>query len=415
MSPLDLLRRALPATASEHAFEEASASASDKRPSGGHSSLAVLAGKGALAGLWTLAPMLLIASLLWLTTAGMQESWPEALIGGTSFWLLAHGVTISASSGVLGIMPLAAFAGVLLIGVWSAGRALWAAAEHGYRPALRAALAWAAGYAALLTLVGALSFAGPFDLDLTRWVAAIVVVPLLMGITGMVRALDHDDVDEFLERCYVPAAVRRGWRPAVHTTAVILAAGTLAAIVAVAWSFGDIWALQRDLRPGVSGGFILAALQALALPNIGLWISSFVAGPGFSVVDGASVTWDGSQTALVPMIPVFAAHPEPTVFPDATILVASVVVLLGGWLGWQCLAATARLASLWAKARTILSAAISTGALIALLDWVGGGSLGIGRLADIGAPAGLLGLAITGWLLLGALVVLAWEWRTLDQ
>ena len=160
---------------------------------------------------------------------------------------------------------------------------------------------------------------------------------------------------------------------------------------------------------------VLGLLQVLALPNLGLWVASFVAGPGFSVVDGAAVTWEGSSTALVPMIPVLAAHPDPMTLPALAPLVAVLLVALGAWLGWQSLAATARLASLRAKSLTVVSAAGSTGALVAVLDWVGGGSLGMDRLAGVGAPSGLLGLALTGWLLLGAGLVLLWDWRGLDR
>src|SRR5690606_11002652 len=155
-------------------------------------------------------------------------------------------------------------------------------------------------------------------------------------------------------------------------------------------------------------------LQLLALPNIGLWIACFVAGPGLSVVEGSAVTWDGSSTALVPMIPVFAAHPDATLFPAATPAVAVLFVLMGGWLGWQSLAATARLASLRAKSLTVLSAALSTGALVALLNWLGGGALGMDRLSSVGAPSLLLGASVSGWLLLGGALVLLWDWRTLD-
>jgi hypothetical protein len=277
------------------------------------------------------------------------------------------------------------------------------------------AIAWAGGYAGLLALVGLLTLTGPTQPDLLRGAAATLVLPLVMAVIGMVRSLDHDDVDEFLERLRVPAALRRGWRPALHATAVLVAAGTLAALVAVAWSSGDVLALHRELRPGLAGGVTLALLQVLALPNIGLWVVSFVAGPGFSVIEGSAVTWEGSSTALVPMIPVLAAHPEPVVFPGLTPVIALGLVALGAWLGWQSLAATARLASLRAKSLTVASASTATGALVAVLDWVGGGALGMDRLADVGAPAGTLGLTVTGWLLLGAAMVLLWDWRSLDR
>lgn len=408
MSPLDLLRRALP----DSATPAPGGRRRRHRVQLGAPMQAAL--RGVIAGLITLLPMLLLGTVLWLTTADLHLTWTETMLAGTSFWLLGHGIPIVLSGGVIGIVPLAMFLVVLWVGVWSAGRATWSAAEHGWRPALKVVLAWAGGYAGLVALVGVLAMLGPMQPHPGRWVAAALLLPLLMAVVGMVRALDHDDVDEFLERLYVPAAMRRGWRPALHTSAVIVIGSTLAAMAAVAFSMSEVWALQRDLRPGLAGGITLALLQVLALPNIGLWMTSFVAGPGFSIVEGASVTWEGSSTALVPMIPVFAAHPEPAEFPGATPLVAAVLVLLGAWLGWQSLAATARLASLRAKTLTVVSAAGWTGLIVGLLDWVGGGALGVARLADIGAPAALLGAAVTGWLLLGAALVLLWDWRTLD-
>lgn len=367
-----------------------------------------------MAALSTLVPVALLASILWLTTADLHLRWPEAVAAGASFWLLAHGIPVLLTTGVIGIVPLAGFLGVLFLGVWSAGRATWAAAEHGWRPALRIASLWMTGYAVVILAAGLAATLGPMDPQLGRWALATVLLPALMGTIGMVRSLDHEDVDEFLERCLVPSALRRGWRPALHATAVIVVGGTLAATAAVALSIGDVLALHESLRPGLTGGIVLALLQLLALPNIGLWIASFVAGPGFSVVEGSAVTWDGSSTALVPMVPVLAAHPDSALFPAATPAVALLFVLLGGWLGWQSLAATARLASLRAKVLTVLSAVLCTGALVALLDWVGGGALGMDRLSSVGAPSLLLGAAVSGWLLLGGALVLLWDWRTLD-
>lgn len=410
MSPLDLLRRVLP----EHDRSAGESATPGHRPAQGTTALLRAGLHGLGAGLLTLVPLLLLGTLLWLTTADLELSWSESMLAGLSFWLLGHGVPIVLATGVIGIVPLAMLLLVLWVGAWSAGRATWEPGEHGWQPALRAAAAWAGGYSLLLLAAGALTLTGPMDPHLIRWLAAAIVLPALMAVVGMVRTLDHDEVDEFLERLFVPASVRRGWRPALHTVAVIVAAGTLAAVLAVIVSFGDVWTLQSDLRPGVAGGIILALLQLMSLPNIGLWIGSFVAGPGFSAVEGSAVTWDGSATSLFPMVPVFAAHPPAATYPTGMPLVAGLFVVLGAWLGWQCLAATARLASLRAKALTMLSGAVSTGVLVALLDWIGGGSLGQLRLADIGAPAALFGLAVTGWLLVGAAVVLAWDWRSLD-
>lgn len=409
MSPIDLLRRALPSGSA------AVGGAAGAAPGSEAAAAARAALRGASAAFATLVPVLLLASVFWVTTADPALGWFEATTAGAAFWLLGHGVPLVTGSGVLGIVPLGALLGVFALGTWSAGRATWAAAEHGHRAAARIATAWAAGYAAVLAVTGVVTLTGPLAPHVGRWVVATIALPASMGLVGMVRSLDHDHVDELLERAHVPAALRRGWRPALHATAVLLGAGTLAALLAVVLSVGDVLALQSDLRPGLVGGLVLTLLQVLALPNLGLWILSFVAGPGFSVVDGAAVTWDGASTALVPMIPVLAAHPDPVRLPAATPLIALTLVVTGAWLGWQSLAATARLASLRAKSLTVLSAAASTGALIALLDRVGGGSLGMGRLVDVGAPAAMLGLTVGGWLLLGATLVLAWDWHRLSR
>lgn len=414
MSPLDLLRRVTSRSGGDAGTAGVGGRASVDPRTAGTAALVGAAVQGVLAALMTLVPVALLASTLWLTTADMRLSWPEAVAAGASFWLLAHGIPVLLTTGVIGIVPLAAFLGVLFVGVWSAGRATWAAAEHGWRPALRIASLWMIGYAVVVLVAGLAAIRGPMDPQLGRWALATVLLPAVMGTIGMVRSLDHDDVDEFLERCLVPAALRRGWRPALHATAVIVVGGTLAATTAVALALGDVLALQESLRPGIAGGIILALLQLLALPNIGLWISSFVAGPGFSVVAGSAVTWEGSSTALVPMVPVLAAHPDAALFPSQTPVVAVLFVLLGGWLGWQSLAATARLASLRAKSLTVLSAVVSTGVLVALLNWVGGGALGMDRLSSVGAPSLLLGATVSGWLLLGSVLVLLWDWRTLD-
>ena len=68
------------------------------------------------------------------------------------------------------------------------------------------------------------------------------------------------------------------------------------------------------------------------LPNLALWAVSFVAGTGFSAVEGASATWTGSRTSLLPMVPAFGALPQPGAFPGWLPLVALRAALAGQWL-----------------------------------------------------------------------------------
>ena len=137
-------------------------------------------------------------------------------------------------------------------------------------------------------------------------------------------------------------------------------------------------------------------VQGASLPNLALWALSFLAGPGVSVVDGASLTWSGSSSGLLPLVPVFAALPQPGAFPWFMVLVVIVPILCGGFIGRCALAGVARLSALRTKLLVAGSAAVGTAMLIGALDLVGGATLGAYRLSDVGAPAGWLTLALAG-------------------
>ena len=170
--------------------------------------------------------------------------------------------------------------------------------------------------------------------------------------------------------------------------------------------------LQGELRPGVFGGVVLAAGQLAALPNLGLWAVSFLSGPGFSVVQGAQVTWSGAESGLMPLVPVLGALPPPGPFPGWVAASAAVPVIVGVWIGWRARRSVARLATLRSKA-AVSAAAVTLAALgLAGLDALGGGSLGMVKLAHMGAPPHLMAGYLLGEFALGAALVLAWDaWR----
>ena len=148
------------------------------------------------------------------------------------------------------------------------------------------------------------------------------------------------------------------------------------------------------------------------LPNLALWAVSFVAGTGFSAVEGASATWTGSRTSLMPMVPAFGALPQPGAFPGWLPLVALLPVAVGAFVGWRALRAVARLSTERTKLTVVGAAVVLAAGAIGLLDVLGGGSLGTQRLSDIGAPAGAMTLALLVELGLGAALVLVWDrWK----
>ena len=160
---------------------------------------------------------------------------------------------------------------------------------------------------------------------------------------------------------------------------------------------------------------LLALAQLLALPNLALWAVSWFAGSGFSVSLGADTTWVESQTSLLPMVPVLAAHPDPGAFPWVVRAVVLVPVAVGAWVARDALRGLPRLSRTSTKASAVASAVGVAAVTLGLLDALGGGSLGADRLADIGAPALRMVLALIVTLGIGAAVMLARDWWRLRR
>jgi hypothetical protein len=157
---------------------------------------------------------------------------------------------------------------------------------------------------------------------------------------------------------------------------------------------------------------VLSLAQVLVLPNVALWAVSFMAGTGFSAVEGASATWTGSRTTLLPMVPGFGALPEPGAFPGYLPLLVLLPVGVGAIVGWRSLRAVARLSTTRTKLTVAVSAVVVAAGARGLLDVVAGSSLGMRRMSSIGAPAGWLTLALFLELGVGAGLVLAWDrWK----
>ncbi|MEK8225545.1 DUF6350 family protein [Oerskovia sp. M15] len=79
-------------------------------------------------------------------------------------------------------------------------------------------------------------------------------------------------------------------------------------VVAGRASAGDIIV---GLAPGAVGGLILAVAQVAVVPNLVLWVSSWIAGPGFVVGEGSSFTTSASDPGALPAIPLLGSLPGP--------------------------------------------------------------------------------------------------------
>lgn len=375
---------------------------------------------GLLTGLLSLLVVVVVTMLGWMLDPRDGGSLAEPLGAASSLWLLVQGAHLGAGATTIAFVPLLLGAMTVLVAARGAARALEDAdpddelvADALPRSVVAVASRWWVGYAVAVALAAALTLAGSLPL---RWVTLVlpaVVVPALGLVVALRRLSASGDVlGSRLDGSAIPESVRRAWSPALRGLLTLLGLGALLVLVAVVVRWESVAGLQAEVGGGFFGGLLLLAAQVGALPNLALWALSFLAGPGFSVVDGAHVSLNGSSTGLMPLIPVLGAVPEPGEYPWFAWLLTLVPVLVGGLIGRRSLKAVARLSSMRTKVSVAAVASLIVALAVGVLDAVAGGSLGAYRLADVGAPALWLTLALGAELLVGALLVVLWDaWR----
>lgn len=413
MTVIDRLRAALPG--------------SDPSDDATGEPLRPVAGRGVLVGLGTgLVSLALVAVpvvLAWLLDPlATGSAWP-AVGTGAALWLLVSGAHLTAGAVVLSLVPLLGLALLVVVARFGVREAMVDVSTDGEhwlgllpRSLAAAVVGWWAGYAAVVAGAVALTTAGPFRVGVLSLVVPLVLVPLLaLGLALRPVALDDADVlGPRLSLARVPDTVRRGVRPGLTGAAVLLGAGLLVVLATVALGWPRVSEISGEVGATGFGAVLLGAAQVLSLGNLATWAVSFLAGPGFRVVEGGAVTWSGSEGGLLPMVPVLAALPRPGAFPWFTALSVLVVVAVGAFVARRALGEVARLSRLRTKLLVSGVACLTTALVIGLLDVLAGGSVGQFRLSAVGAPSGSVVLALFLELFLGALIVVlrdAWRLR----
>ncbi|WP_245634369.1 cell division protein PerM [Janibacter corallicola] len=332
----------------------------------------------------------------------------DAVGTGALTWLVLGGGRVDLGAGHLAMTPLLGTALLLLLA--------WFGARRGLPddPDARLRGLWLGGYTGvgvLAALLGLMAPAGP------AWL--FLPVPVLV-LPALALALAHGVSDVLPERVArvtdrVPAAFGRALRPGLEGVGVSMAAGSLLVLLAVLVNLDRVGHIQSTLEAGFFGGLLLVLAQLLLLPNLGVWALSFAAGPGFSAADGASTTWSGAESEVLPMLPVLAAQPQPGGLPWVTHLLVVVPLLIGAFVARRALRRVPRLATTSTKAGVAAAAVAVTAVGVALLDGVAGGSLGNARLSDLGAPAVRLAVVLLLELGIGAAVVLTRDWWRLRR
>lgn len=409
-----------------------------------------------------LAPMTLVFVFAFGGGADWSALWPA----GATVWQLGHlvpqtltlpgeylaatGLGADAASFVLSLSPLALATFTGVFAARSGARAAHAGA--GVTGVLASSLAFAAVSAAVALTSGSAVVSNALW-QAVLFPALVFAVPAVLGALVVEwREAGDGAVARLRDRLEsagagwgaVPDAAVRG--AAVALTALV-GMGALLLAVSLVVHGGQVVALYEAAHVDVLGATVLTLGQLAYLPTLVVWSLSFLAGPGFALGTGTSVTPAGTQLGVVPGIPVLGVLPSGA--SAWLLLLALLPVAAGALAGWvvrsrslatEPVAADSELpatAAPWAtaalegligpppvtdllddddsrrfdepfgpRAVTALAIALLTAVGAGLLCLLASGSLGPGRLAEVGPQPGAVALAVGVEVLVGAGILL---------
>ncbi|GHD09200.1 cell division protein PerM [Zhihengliuella salsuginis] len=352
-------------------------------------------------------------------------------------WLLMHGVPLQMSipddggaalTGTLSLTPLG-LALVPFLLSWRAGRRI---ARASYTDQLWQGLAGALGAYALFGLFT--GFAVPTD-EVAVPLTAAGLIPLVVAGAGVVIGCRREagswarlvgvDLVDWIATTSQHARWAGSYAWAVIRASVLgyFAALALASLV-LAISLGAHWAemsnVYQQLGTGVIGGILLTVGQLGLIPNFAFYALAWISGGGFSLGVGSTLSTLETTVGPLPAVPLLAALPTGDVLASAWMLMALPVVggFLAGWWfvregedhldDWCALKVPYRWLSL-ALSTLLLGAFVGAGAGVVSMvgSWISMGSIGLGRLTEIGPDlwmtAAFVGAEVAVGTMLGSL------------
>lgn len=328
------------------------------------------------------------------TNAGVP--WTRPLAFGGAVWLLAHGVPMTVGGSVVTLTPV----GVTLLAIFTCH----VSARRSGNATLLSFAAGVAGYTGVTVVVALLVRTSTAD-GVVAGFGAVVVSGIGLA-TGLVRRPDARSLRELTRPWWsrVSAPVRTGVAAGVLAGALLVLAASITVTVWILGGRATIGDILRGLGLDAIGGGVLALAELAYVPNLIVWGLSWLVGPGFHV--GAGTVFSAAEviSGPLPAVPLLGALPKPDA-AGGLLAAAPVLLVVAG-----------ALAGLWLRRRLVVErwsdsivactlAAVTAGTGAGLLVALTAGSVGPGRMASVGASWWLVGAAVTGGVLLGALLV----------
>ncbi|MGH3711986.1 MAG: cell division protein PerM [Micromonosporaceae bacterium] len=350
---------------------------------------------GGWAAVTSFAPVLIVVLLGWFGSS--------AVSGGTAVrfaitgWLLGHGVPFTADGHQIGLVPL----GLTALVVWRlvrAGAHTARAVAATPRDAPYVVVALGVTYGVVGGVAALFASTPGFTVSPVRALLTTAAVAGLASAPG--AAVETGAVARLAER--LPGPVRHGLRAGAIAALVLLAAGAALAGVATAVAYQDAVELYRGYQVGVAGGAGITLVGLLYAPNLGIWGTSYLVGPGFGFGTGTEVTMFHVSLGPLPAVPVLAGLPTgPS--PAAAAVLIGVPVLVGMLAG----VVTARRAPEQQWKPLLASAVLAgpvAGAVLGAASFAASGPLGSARLAEVGPVWWSVALVATLLVSLGAVL-----------
>ncbi|MGB3413502.1 MAG: DUF6350 family protein [Microbacteriaceae bacterium] len=176
--------------------------------------------------------------------------------------------------------------------------------------------------------------------------------------------------------------LRDGLRGGTIAVLAVLALSSFVAAGLVFWNGLEIVSLYEALHAGIMGGVVITVAQIFLLPNLIIWSLSWFAGPGFSIGVATQVSPLGTQLGPVPALPIFGAIPAEL---GGWGFIAFIVPISAGFLA--ALLLKRRELSRMYQLATAASLAIFSGVQVFILATLASGSIGPGRMIEVGVDA----------------------------
>ncbi|HOA02792.1 MAG TPA: DUF6350 family protein [Dermatophilaceae bacterium] len=336
-----------------------------------------------------------MAVLVWAVTPASDAPWGQVLGIASAGWFLGTGADVAVDGVVVGIVPMLVWG---LAAAFTAYQLRRLVAHTDERP-LRLLPGFLGGYAAAAALVGLLTLAGPVRPTPAGLLGALSV-PL---VAAAVVALREDD--DLFDR--LPQWAARALRPAGWgvVTLAALAAALLLGMLVVRWP--TLSSLDAAVGAHGAGEVGLIVGQLLFLPDLLVWALSFIAGPGFQVAAGGTVSVSGAAPGLLPMIPALGVVPSDGLYPAAVTLVLLLPVAAGALVAWHAGRQWSRLARWQDKASTVTCAVVLVDLVVLGAALLASGPAGSARLVHVGPQPWVLAGAMLVELVIGAGLTLA--------